>query len=120
MARRRPQGPRLTIGAAEHKQVGGRLFLDAACPAACAARVPVHVRRVDVIGQLRERTRLIVQQVPAQDLVVVAARVDLVRMCPADAAHQLAVCSVVKVRNNYNLLGNSRRLGSRLAVTNKN
>ena len=73
------------------------MFLGAAPSAGPQARVPVHVCGVRIIRQSgQDRAVIVVQQVPSQDLVVVAARVDLVRTGPANAADQLTMCTVVK------------------------
>ena len=88
---------RLTICSAEDKHVGGWVFLGAASTASPKARVPVHVCGVRIVRQSgQDRAVIVVQQVPPQDLVVVAARVDLVRTGPANTADQLTMWAVVK------------------------
>ena len=74
------------------------MFLcDAPRPAAPQPGVPMHVGGVSVIRELGEDSIVvIVEQVPSQDLVVIAARVYLVGAGPANTAHQFTMCPVVK------------------------
>lgn len=74
---------RLAIGAGKDKDLSLVLFL-----ATHGFGEPVQVDGVNVLCQFDNQTGLTGQQVPLEDLVVLAARVQLICCGPADATHK--------------------------------
>ncbi len=80
-----------TVSAGEGEGLGPGLLLPAH-----ALGEPVQVDGVDLVLELDEDAGVVSEQVPAENVMVVAAGVQLISAGPSHAAHQLSVCSGVK------------------------